>query len=241
MKSILFLLSATMLLNTTSFCAQESEYNNHNFKINNVRISHKPDVGITIWEITVDGTAGKTTPTKHGQLDGAPVLGYVFPTNLQTTDVGFNQTDGIVALALTSHPDFDDTPLWDENNDKIYDNDGLIWHPHWVILHEDKRVDGGLSVKQFKKADKTVVLPPTNPGMPMYMDSPGYPVTMKSNTIKVVVPTYRMNNRTDFRYDGVTAFMKVNTSNESLPMLGVYEVFSVASGDLSLPFKVKNK
>ena len=239
MKSILLLLSTTMLLNTTSSCAQESKYKNDNFKINEISVTHKPDLGITIWEITVDGTAGKTTPTNVGQLDGAPVLGYVFPTSLKPTDVGFNQTDGIVALALTSHPDFDDTPLWDENSDQIFDNDGIIWHPHWVILHEDKRVDGGLSVKQFKKADKTVVLPPTNPGMPMYMDSPGYPVTTKENTIKVVVPDYRMSNKTDFNYDGVTAFMKVNTSNENLPMLGVYEVFSVASGDLSLPYKVK--
>lgn len=240
MKSILLVLSTTMLLNTTSSCAQESEYKNDNFIINEVRVTHKPDLGITIWEITVDGIAGKTTPTKVGQLDGAPVLGYVFPTSLKPTDVGFNQTDGFVALALTSHPDFDDTPLWDENSDQIFDNDGIIWHPHWVILHEDKRVDGGLSVKQFKKSDETVVLPPTNPGMPMYMDSPGYPVITKSNTIKVVVPDYRMNNRTDFSYDGVTAFMKVNTSNEDLPMLGVYKVFSVASGDLSLPYKVKN-
>lgn len=239
MKSILLLLTATLLLNTTSSCAQESKYKNDNFKINEVSVTHKPDLGITIWEITVDGTAGKTTPTKVGQLDGAPVLGYVFPTSLKPTDVGFNQTDGIVALVLTSHPDFDDTPLWDENSDQIFDNDGIIWHPHWVILHEDKRVDGGLSVKQFKKADETVVLPPTNPGMPMYMDSPGYPVTTKENTIKVVVPDYRMNNKTDFNYDGVTAFMKVNTSNNNLPMLGVYEVFSVASGDLSLPYKVK--
>ncbi|MFS4455468.1 hypothetical protein [Maribacter sp. 2304DJ31-5] len=239
MKSILLLLSATMLLSTTKSCAQESEYKNDNFKINEVSVAHEPNLGITIWEISVDGTAGKTTPIKVGQLDGAPVLGYVFPTSLKPTDVGFSQTDGIVALALTSHPDFDDTPLWDENNDQIFDNDGIIWHPHWVILHEDKRVDGGLSVKQFKKADDTVVLPPTNPGMPMYMDSPGYPVTTKNNTIRVVVPDYRMNNRTDFSYDGVTAFMKVNTSNENLPMLGVYEVFSVASGDLSLPYKIK--
>ena len=160
---------------------------------------------------------------------------------MKPTDVGFNDTEGIVALALTSHPDFDDTPLWDENNDTIYDNDGIVWHPHWVVLHEDKRVGAGLSVKQFKKADETVVLPPTNPGMPMYMDSPGFPVTTNKNTITVVVPDYRMNNRIDFSYDGVAAFMKVNTSNENLPMLGVYEVFSVASGDLSLPYKVKNQ
>ncbi len=239
MKSILLLFSATLLLSTGKSCAQESGYKNEDFKINKVIVTHEPNLGVTIWEISVNGTAGKTIPTKVGQLDGAPVLGYVFPTSLKSTDVGFNQTDGIVALALTSHPDFDDTPLWDENHDQIYNNDGVVWHPHWVILLKDRRIAGGLSVKQFKKADKTVVLPPTNPGMPMYMDSPGYPVTTKSNTIKVIVPDYRMNNQTDFNYDGATAFMQVNTSNENLPMLGVYEVFSVASGDLSLPYKVK--
>jgi hypothetical protein len=35
--------------------------------------------------------------------------------------------------------------------------------------------------------------------------------------------------------------MKVNTSDDNLPMLGVYDVFSVASGDLSLPYKVKTQ
>ena len=239
MKSILLLCSLTMLFSSSSIYAQKDSYKNEDFIIKAVSISHNSDLSLTIWEISVNGIAGKTTPTSVGQLDGAPVLGYVFPTSLQPTDVGFNQTEGIVALALTSHPDFDDTPLWDENSDKIYDNDGIIWHPHWVVLHQDERVQGGLSVKQFKKADDTVVLPPTNPGMPMYMDSPGFPVTTNSNTIKVVVPDYRMNNRTDFSYDGVTVFMRVNTSNDNLPMLGVYEVFSVASGDLSLPYKVK--
>nr|WP_299000562.1 hypothetical protein [uncultured Allomuricauda sp.] len=241
MKSVLQLLSAAMLLGTTISCAQKSPYNNDDFSIKDVRVTSKTDLGITVWEIEVFGTAGETTPTKVGQLDGAPVLGYVFPTSLQSTDVGFGQTEGIVALALTSHPDFDDTPLWDENNDNVFDNDGLVWHPHWVVLVQDDRVDGGLSVKQFKKADETVVLPPTNPGMPMFMDSPGYPVTTQEQTIKVVVPNYRMNNKSDFKYDGVTAFMKVNTSKEDLPMLGVYDVYSIASGDLSLPYTVKKR
>ncbi|QIE58057.1 hypothetical protein G5B37_00280 [Rasiella rasia] len=238
MKSIILFSAMVFSVLQTGY-TQESEYRNDDFLINEVSVTHQADLGITIWEIRVNGKAGNTTPTKVGQLNGAPVLGYVFPTSLKSTDVGFNQTAGIVALALTSHPDFDDTPLWDENNDNVYDNDGVIWHPHWVILHEDKRVGGGLSVKQFKKADEAVILPPTNPGMPMYMDSPGYPVSTKNRTIKVIVPDYRMNNKTEFNYDGVTAFMKVNTSNENLPMLGVYEVFSVASGDLSLPYKVK--
>lgn len=242
MKSMISLVSMTLIFcSTMSSCAQESPYKNDDFSIKEVTVTHHSDISVTVWEIQVKGTAGKTTPNKVGQLDGAPVLGYVFPTSLAPTDVGFGKTEGIVALALTSHPDFDDTPLWDENNDANFNNDGLVWHPHWVVLHEDKRVKGGLSVKQFKKADKTVVLPPTNPGMPMYMDSPGYPVTTKNNTIKVVVPDYRMNHKKDFKYDGVTAFMKVNTSKENIPMLGVYEVFSVASGDLSLPYSVTSK
>ncbi len=220
-------------------CAQKSPYNNSDFEIKATQVTHETDLGVTVWELAVNGNAGATVPTAVGQLDGAPVLGYVFPTSLEPTDVGFNATEGIVALALTSHPDFDDTPLWDENSDTIFDNDGVVWHPHWVILTEDKRVAGGLSVKQFKKADETVVLPPTNPGMPMYMDSPGYPVLTKNEIIKVIVPDYRINNKTDFKYDGVTAFMKVNTSIDDMPMLGVYEVFSIASGDLSLPYTVK--
>ena len=173
-------------------------------------------------------------------MNGAPVLGYVFPTSLKSSDVGFNETEGILALALTSHPDFDDTPLWDENFDGTFDNDGVIWHPHWVVLNPDKRVEGGFSVKQFDSTDKSVKLPPTNPGMPMYMDSPGFQVITQGNEIRIVIPDYRINNQTEFSFDAVTCFMEVNTEKEHLPMLGVYEVFSIASGDLSFPYKVVN-
>ena len=207
-------------------------------QIKKTAVSYDRDLEQLVFSITVSGKAGASLPDKVGQLDGAPVLGYVFPTNLEATDVGFSSTEGIVALALTSHPDFDDTPLWDENSNSIYTDDGIIWHPHWVILTEDKRVQGGLSVKQFNKEDQGVKLPPTNPGMPMYMDSPGFPVITKGNTIKVVVPLYRMNSKVDFKFDAVTAYMQVNTSKEDLPMLGVYAVYSIASGDLSLPYKV---
>lgn len=209
-----------------------------NLKIKNVAVNLNADLQQLIFEIKVEGRAGRSVPKAFGDLDGAPVLGYVFPTTLKPQDVGFNETEGILALALTSHPDFDDTPLWDENFDSILDNDGIIWHPHWVVLTEDKRVAGGLSVKQFTSDDKTVKLPPTNPGMPMYMDSPGYPVITKGNTIKVVVPLYRISNKTNFKFDGVAAYMQVNTSDDKKPLLGVYNVYSVASGNLSLPYSV---
>ncbi|MGB5821895.1 MAG: hypothetical protein WBG90_20595 [Saonia sp.] len=208
-----------------------------NLKIISSVVEHDMDLQQLIFSITVKGKAGKSVPEKVGQLDGAPVLGYVFPTNLSSTDVGFSKTEGIVALALTSHPDFDDTPLWDENTNAVYDDDGIIWHPHWVVLVDDKRVAGGLSVKQFDTEDGTVKLPPTNPGMPMYMDSPGFPVFTSENSIKVVVPQYRMNHKNDFNFDAVTAYMQVNTTQEGLPMLGVYQVYSIASEDLSLPYQ----
>ena len=209
-----------------------------NLKITAVQGQYNPSLDQLVLEITVEGTAGKSVPTAHGQLDGAPVLGYVFPTSLAATNVGFGDTEGIVALALTSHPDFDDTPLWDENQDNDFANDGIVWHPHWVVLQSDDRVPGGLSVKQFNPEDKTVILPPTNPGMPMYMDSPGYPVITRGNTIKVIIPGYRIAKK-DFNFDGVAAYMQVNASVENKPLLGVYAVYSVASGDLSLPYSVK--
>lgn len=245
MKQLFLLLGLSIFAVQSYACDKCGNYNNDDFQIKSVSVKHSADIAATIWEITVKGTAGKTTPIPAGQLNGAPVLGYVFPTTLKPTDVGFGDTKGIVALALTSHPDFDDTPLWDENTDRNFANDGIIWHPHWVILTEDKRVEGGLAVKQFDPKDTSVILPPTNPGMPMYMDSPGFQVITKGNTIKVVVPDYRMNNKTDFSYDGVAAYMQVNTGGEGghgggdKPMLGVYKVYSVASGDLSLPYKVK--
>lgn len=234
--SILFML---ILINVQTAQLQAQAADNANLSIKQVTVTKEPNLGVLVWEIEVNGKAGQTTPEAVGKLDGAPVLGYVFPTTLKSTDVGFNDTEGIVALALTSHPDFDDTPLWDENADQQYDNDGIIWHPHWVVLTEDKRVEGGLAVKQFQTADSTVVLPPTNPGMPMYMDSPGFPVITDGQKIRVIVPSYRMNNQTDFQYDAVTAYMQVNTSDKNKPMLGVYQVYSVASNNLSLPYKVK--
>src|SRR5687768_9581662 len=57
---------------------------------------------LLVFEMTVKGTAGGTKPQPRGQLDGAPVLGYVFPTTLAPQNVGFSATEGILALAVTS-------------------------------------------------------------------------------------------------------------------------------------------
>ena len=210
-------------------------------EIQSTRVQYLKDLDLLVFEQQVNGVVGATLPQAAGQLDGAPVLGYVFPTTLSPEAVGFSASDGILALAVTSHPDFDDTPLWDEDNDLNYANDGTIWHSHWVVLTPDDRVPGGLSVLEFSQEDEAVVLPPTHPGMAMYLDSPGFSVVTDQSTLRVLVPAQRVNHRTDFNFDGVTAYMEVNTSDPNRPLLGVYEVYSVASGDLSLPYGVESR
>ena len=206
--------------------------------IQTAKVEYLSKLDMLVFEQTLKDTAGKTIPTAAGQVDGAPVLGYVFPTTLTPEVAGFGEAEGILALAVTSHPDFDDTPLWDENLDRRYDNDGAIYHSHWVVLNPDKRVTGGLSVKEFKQGDASVVMPPTNPGMPMYLDSPGFQVLLQENRLRVLVPAARVRNKTEFKYDAVTAYMQVNTTDKTRPLLGVYQVYEVLSGDLSLPFSV---
>ncbi|MGF1513991.1 MAG: hypothetical protein ACFB5Z_09900 [Elainellaceae cyanobacterium] len=208
-------------------------------EIQSTRVRHLNDLNLLVFEQQLGDTAGSALPQPAGQLDGAPVLGYVFPTTLAPEDVGFNAMAGIVALAVTSHPDFDDTPLWDEDGDRDYANDGACWHSHWVVLGSDERVPGGLSVQEFSQGDAGVTLPPTHPDMPMYIDSPGFAVVTEENVLRVLVPEQRVNYVTDFSFDAVAAYMQVNTSDASLPMLGVYEVYSVSSGDLSLPYRVQ--
>lgn len=209
-------------------------------EIQAAQVHYLPQLDLLVFEQKVRGRAGATTPKAKGGMDGAPVLGYVFPTTLASQDVGFGSIEGIVALAVTSHPDFDDTPLWDEDNDRDYANDGVVFHTHWVVLVPDARVPGGLKVRQIAEGDNSAVLPPTAPGMPMYMDSPGFSVVLSGDTLKVLVPAARVSGKTSFRFDAVSAYLQVAQSGDR-PLLGVYQVYSVLSGDLSLPYSVSEK
>jgi hypothetical protein len=201
-------------------------------------VRHVEDLDLLVFDLDVTGTAGGTTPDPPGALDGAPVLGYVVPTTLPPSAVGFSGADGIVAHAVTSHPDFDDTPLWDETVDGDYANDGGLWHSHWVLVGPDERVPGGLAVLEVAEANAAQSLPPTAPGLPLYLDSPGFPVQLREGTLRVVVPTPRVGSQTDFTFDAASAYLQVNTSDSARPMLGVYDVYGVLSGDLSLPYEV---
>jgi len=243
---VAFFSAALVLAAVLSAFAQEpgAKYNNADYKLKAAEVIYDRKYDALVFEVTVEGQAGKTTPTPVGSMNGAPVLGYVFPTTLKSTDIGFSATEGIVAMALTSHPDMDDTPLWDENNDGKFDNDGIVWHAHWVVLTKDDRVPGGLSVKEFKAGDKSVILPKTAPGLPMYFDSPGFNVIAQGSAIRVIIPAFRMNHQKDFKFDAVSCYMQMSHGGDhhkagSEPILGVYNVYGVLSGNLSLPYTVK--
>ncbi len=203
-------------------------------------VRYAPDLDLLVFELRVAGEAGATTPEATGAFDGAPVLGYVIPTTLPPGAIGF-LAEGIVALAITSHPDFDDTPLWDENDDGDFANDGGLWHVHWTLLVEDERAPGGLAVREVVDVSEADVLLPTNAEVPLYLDSPGFPVALEADSIRVVVPAPHVEDETVFNFDAVSASLFVNTSDPSRPTLGVYDVYGILSGDLSLPYTVEHE
>lgn len=186
------------------------------------------------FSMTVRGEAGSAVPASTGAVPGAEVLSYVFPTSLDTSAVGFEPQQGILALAVTSHPDFDDTPLWDENADGDATNDGVLWHSHWVVLVSDEACgEGGLKARDIPEGD-TPAVPETWPELPILIDSPNYALELYENDIVVTVPVNAIGAPESFNFDGVTAGLQVN-ANLHDPFLCVTGVSDIASGDLSLP------
>jgi len=195
------------------------------------------DGNLVTFHMTTAGQAGGTIPEKVGALGGAEVQSYVWPTSLEPETVGFEGGGGILALVATSHPDFDDTPLFDENGDGNLANDGANWHSHWVVLTPNEACGAGqLSVQDIPEG-MTPAMPATWPGLPIYIDSPGYSPTLEGAEIAITVPFSGGMQAGGMAYDGVTSALRVNQSVHA-PLLCVVDVFDVASGDLSLPGRV---
>ena len=186
----------------------------------------------------VSGRAGESVPTPVGQMAGARVFSYVWPVSVDPSAVGFEGGTGTLALAATAHPDFDDTPREDEDGNGDPRNDGRLWHSHWVVLVPDEECGpGSLKVRDIPEGENPR-LPPTWPGLPLFIDSPGYPPQLTESEIRVAVPLRSVGFPETFEYDGVTAALRVNASVHD-PLLCVTDVFDVASGDLSLPGEVR--
>lgn len=190
------------------------------------------DGAMATFMLEVTGTAGSVLPAAIGALKGAKVNAYVWPTSLDPEIIGFAPKSGILALAITAHPDFDDTPLYDENGDGDMANDGKSWHSHWVVLEKDAACAAGLKVRDV--APGADMLPKTAPGLPLAIDSPGMVPSMDGRMAKLTVP---LSNAENASFDGVTAELQVNAAGEK-PLLCVIGVHDVASGDLSLPGKI---
>lgn len=199
--------------------------------------AHAHRKGRTVtFHMTTNGKAGAEKPKPVGQLAGAPVYAYVWPTSLDPATVGFKGKTGILALTATSHPDFDDTPLYDENNDGILSNDGGKWHSHWVVLTPTEACGkGALGVRDIPKGE-TPAMPATWPGLPIFIDSPGFTPLFDGPEVTVIVSFAKDVAGTS--YDGVTSALKVN-ANVHAPLLCIAEIFDVASGKLTLPGKIK--
>lgn len=190
------------------------------------------------FHMTTNGRAGSETPVPAGSLGGAPVLSYVWPTSLDPSTVGFEGETGILALAATSHPDFDDTPLYDEDGDGDPANDGSKWHSHWVVLTPTEGCgEGALGVRDIPDGE-TPAMPATWPGLPIFIDSPGFTPLFDGPEIKINVSFADAEAITGASYDGVTSALMVN-ANVHAPLLCITDIFDVASGDLSLPGKVQ--
>ena len=115
-----------------------------------------------VFTTRVRGEAGKDKPDATGKFEGSSVYAYVWPTSLDSGEIGFDKAQGIVALAVTFHPDFDDAARGGKNRH--------VWHPHWVVLAEDKACGGGLKVIDIPEGAKPKV-PETWPGVPLLNES----------------------------------------------------------------------
>ena len=195
---------------------------------------------IVTFHMTTNGVAGADKPEATGTFGGSSVYSYVWPTSLDPSVVGFEGKTGILALAATSHPDFDDTPLYDEdgNGDPTNAGDGAKWHSHWVVLTPTEACGkGALGVRDIPEGE-TPAMPATWPGVPIFLDSPGFTPLFDGPEIRINVSFKDAEAIAGASYDGVTSALKVN-ANVHAPLLCVADVFDVASGDLSLPGKVK--
>lgn len=231
MKKIVFILTSLVgaFVLAGEFKSDANKKVKSTFDIIQTKITTEGNVAT--FEIEVSGKAGSDKPKKTGKFAGARVFSYVWPTSIDPIEVGFEGKSGILALAVTVHPDFNDTPL--------FENDGSKWHTHWVVLTPDETCGPkGMKVKDIAEGTKPK-LPKTWPGVPLYIDSPGYPPKFSGKKVVVKVPFDNIAAVESSKFDGVTSGLRVNESVHA-PLLCIENIFKVASGDLSLPGKVKN-
>jgi len=193
------------------------------------------------------GGARPARAARGARPEERKIVAYIWPISIDPSAVGFERGSGSLALAVVAHPDFDDTPLFDENADANPDNDGASWHVHWLVLVPDDGCGrGALRVRDFPPAPPGAptapgtperprpALPRTWPGLPVLIDSPGYSPRVAGNTIEVRVPFADLAVLRGARFDGFTAELRLAAPG-TVPLLCVAPPIDSASGNLSLP------
>lgn len=212
--------------------SNKQEHASSSFDIVHTKITTEGNTAI--FHMSVSGQAGESKPSASGKLAGSSVFSYVWPTSINSFEVGFEKDAGILALAVTAHPDFDDTPLFDENGDSDTSNDGNVWHSHWVVLQPNENCGpNALGVVDIPEGSKPR-LPATWPGLPILLDSPGWDPVFNNDVVEVRIAFDDIGVMNNAKFDGVTAGLRVNQSVHA-PLLCVVNVFNIASGDFSLP------
>ena len=108
-----------------------------------------------------------------------------------------------------------------------------------VLTPNESCPSDALGVRNIKDGE-TPKMPATWPGVPIFLDSPGYTPIFDGPEIEINVTFLNADISTAIgaSYDGVTSALRVNADLHA-PLLCVENVFDVASGDLSLPGVIK--
>lgn len=173
------------------------------------------------FRMTLRGNAGASLPPRTGQFEGSQMYAYIWPTSADSSAAGFPRGQGLLALALISHPD-------------VVENVGgrqlsAEWHPHWMVLAPSM----GCGPYGLRIMDGMAAAPGTRPLMtvPASLNS-----AMTGNMVDVRVPAAMLGDTNTLRFDGLTASLAASSGGPS-PLVCV-RPFDVASGRLVLQGRV---
>jgi hypothetical protein len=199
------------------------------FDITKANIKIDPEGKFLDFSMSVTGLAGTRFPPKLDKVEGSRVFAYVWPTKIDPSAVGFEKGTGTLALAVTSHPNYDDAP-----NIK-----GREWHTHWIVMTKDGAEGCGKNLFRITDipAGAKPSLPKTWPGLPILIDSPGYEAKFHSTDLSVRVPFANAASLKGVAFDGMTMAFRVKFGDNQ-PYLCSTDVYDVVSGDLVFKGKI---
>lgn len=169
------------------------------------------------FRMTLRGNAGSSLPPRTGNFEGSQMFAYIWPTTADSSAAGFPRGQGVLALALLSHPD-----LVEDMGGTRFSAD---WHPHWMVLVPAM----GCGPYGLRVMDGMAAAPGR---LPLMMTPTSLPSAMTGNLVDVRVPAAMLGDKDVLRFDGLTATLVVSSSGPS-PLVCV-RPFDVASGRLIL-------